>query len=117
MSGERGEARRDAAAIGADAAALAIRRPPAARLRGVVVRECGRRLVAAANPEFLFLEDFQGKGRQPFEALLSNPGLASVPAIANDRIVLVPMTQAFAISGANTPDGYRTIVEAVSGAK
>lgn len=51
MSGERGEARREAAAIGADVAAHSIRRPPAARLRGVAVRERGRRLVGPVDLE------------------------------------------------------------------
>lgn len=71
-------------------------------------------LVAKANPEIIFLEGFQGQGSDPFEALLSNPALADVPAIANDQVHVIPMNQASALSGINTPHGYRAIVEIVN---
>ncbi|SER77633.1 iron complex transport system substrate-binding protein [Propionibacterium cyclohexanicum] len=68
-------------------------------------------LVAKANPQVIFLEDFMGQGRKPFAALLASPVLASVPAIANAHVYLIPMTQASAVSGTQTAVGYRAIVD------
>lgn len=72
-------------------------------------------LIAKANPEVIFLEDFQGQGEAPFEALLNNPALADVPAIRDGQVHVVAMTQASAISGLNTPEGYGVIVEIING--
>ena len=43
-----------------------------------------------ANPEIIFVEDFNGAGFDPFQDMLSNPALAEVDAIKNDRVVLIP---------------------------
>lgn len=68
-------------------------------------------LIAKANPQIIFLEDFMGTGNKPFASLLANQAVAQVPAVANKQIYLIPMTQASSISGTQTPDGYRTIVD------
>ena len=70
-------------------------------------------LLVRANPDIIFLEDFMGAGRGPFEALLANPALAEVPAIAQNRIVLVPMDQASTLAGLNMPAGYELILQEV----
>ena len=69
--------------------------------------------LVAMNPDILFIEDFQGKGRGPFEELLANPALANVPAIANNAIVLIPATEASGASGLNTATGYQKIIAAL----
>lgn len=71
-------------------------------------------MIAVANPDVIFVEDFQGMGLEPFEETLSNPALADVPAVANDRVYLVPMSEASGTSGLNTAAGYRTIVDALN---
>lgn len=71
--------------------------------------------IVAANPDVIFLEDFQGMGEEPFTELLENPALATVPAVAEDRIFIIPMSEASGISGLNTAEGYRKIIEALAG--
>lgn len=68
-------------------------------------------LIAKTNPQVIFLEDFMGLGNKPFASLLSNPALASVPAIVSKQVYVIPMTQASGISGTWTGDGYRSIVK------
>ncbi|GAA4896540.1 hypothetical protein GCM10025789_12870 [Tessaracoccus lubricantis] len=71
-------------------------------------------LIAVANPDVIFLEDFMGQGSTPFDALLANPALADVRAIANRQVHLIPMDEASALSGTNTPEGYRAIAEIIA---
>lgn len=71
-------------------------------------------LLVRANPDIILLEDFQGSGEAPFEALLSSPAVADVPAVANQDVHLVAMTEASALSGINTPVGYQKIRDIVS---
>ncbi len=42
--------------------------------------------VVAMNPEIIIVQDYLGKGREDFAEFLSNPALADVPAIANDKV-------------------------------
>lgn len=65
--------------------------------------------LVAMNPETIYVEDFMGQGMQPFEQLLANPALADVPAIKNNQIVLLPMTEASAVAGVNMAKGYAKI--------
>lgn len=71
-------------------------------------------LLVRANPDLILLEDFQGSGEAPFEALLSSAAVAEVPAIANQDVHLIPMTEASALSGINTPVGYQKIMDIIS---
>ena len=66
-----------------------------------------------ANPDVLFLEDFQGQGRAPFEELLNNPAVAEVPAIKNNRIHVMSQTEASSVSGLNTAVGFEKIISAI----
>ncbi|MDP9805991.1 iron complex transport system substrate-binding protein [Trueperella bonasi] len=66
-----------------------------------------------ANPDIIFLEDFNGAGMAPFEAMLADPALAEVAAIKNDRIVLIPMTEASTLAGLNMVTGYEKILAEV----
>ncbi|KAB1504290.1 ABC transporter substrate-binding protein [Corynebacterium sp. 320] len=67
-----------------------------------------------ARPDILFLEDFQGGGRQAYARLLDNPAVADVPAIKNDRVYVIPMKDASAVSGLHTTAGYETIIKALA---
>ncbi|MDY5786493.1 MAG: ABC transporter substrate-binding protein, partial [Corynebacterium sp.] len=71
-------------------------------------------LLALANPDIIFVEDFMGRGLEPFAALLENPAVAEVPAVANGRIVLMPMNEASAIAGENMAVGYEKILDEVN---
>lgn len=72
------------------------------------------KLVQAA-PEVLLLEDFMGKGKQPFEAMLANPAVASIPAVKNGRVYVIEMTEASSLAGMNLPEGYKKVAQAVRG--
>lgn len=68
-------------------------------------------VLAKINPDVLLLEDFQGQGEAPFRALLDNPAVAQLDAVKNGRVHLIPMTEASALSGLRTPEGYRRVVD------
>lgn len=65
------------------------------------------------DPEVIFLQDFRGAGRAPFDDLLRNPALAKVRAIADDRIVAVDSRTTSGTAGTRLPEGLRTIAEAL----
>lgn len=44
------------------------------------------------NPDVIIVEDFYNSGLGPFKGLLSNPAVATVPAIAKQRVQAIPMT-------------------------
>lgn len=68
----------------------------------------------AANPDVLFIEDFMGMGLGPFEELLKNPALAEVPAIENDKIVVIPMKEASGVSALHSDAGYKKVLDALN---
>lgn len=70
-------------------------------------------MLVKMNPEIIFVEDFMGQGMEPFQALLENPALAEVPAVKNNRIVLLPMTEASAVAGVNMTEGYAKIMDEI----
>lgn len=70
-------------------------------------------MLLLANPEILFVEDFMGGGLGPFQELLKNPALAQVPAIKNNRVVLLPMNEASSTAGLQMYKGYATIMAEV----
>ena len=71
-------------------------------------------LLVRANPDLILLEDFQGGGEGPFRALLGNPAAADVPAIVNQNIHLIEMTEASSLAGINLPVGYQKVMDIVS---
>jgi iron complex transport system substrate-binding protein len=73
-------------------------------------------LLVKADPDILLLEDFMGTGEEPFADLLDSEAVAQVPALAEDEVHLVPMTEASAVAGIHLPDGYRTVAGIVSAA-
>lgn|GEM_PF-1366410 len=73
-------------------------------------------LLVKADPDILLLEDFMGTGEEPFADLLGSEAVAQVPAVADDEVHLVPMTEASAVAGIHLPDGYRTVAGIVSAA-
>lgn len=68
----------------------------------------------AANPDVLFIEDFMGMGLGPFEELLKNPALSEVPAIKNDKIVVIPMKEASGVSALHSDAGYKKVLDALN---
>lgn len=67
--------------------------------------------LAATAPDVILIEDFQGKGRAPFEELLANPALAEVPAIKQQRVHLLPGDQVSASGGPHIAKGLVAISE------
>jgi iron complex transport system substrate-binding protein len=70
-------------------------------------------LLGVLAPEVIFVEDFQGTGTEPFDELLGSAALAEVPAIAEDEVHLVPMTEASGVSGLSTPIGYAAVLDSL----
>ncbi|MFT0846673.1 ABC transporter substrate-binding protein [Actinomycetaceae bacterium L2_0104] len=71
-------------------------------------------LLVRANPDLILLEDFQGGGEGPFQELLNSPAVADVPAIANQNIHVIEMTEASSLAGINLPVGYQKVMDIVS---
>ena len=71
-------------------------------------------LLIRANPDIILLEDFQGSGQAPFAELLANTAVQDVPAIANQNVHLIAMTEAYSLAGINLPVGYRKIAELIA---
>lgn len=71
-------------------------------------------LLIRANPDIILLEDFQGSGQAPFAELLANTAVQDVPAIANQNVHLIAMTEASSLAGINLPVGYRKIAELIA---
>ncbi|WP_104082307.1 ABC transporter substrate-binding protein [Cryobacterium sp. Y11] len=71
--------------------------------------------IVAMNPDVILVEDFQGAGLAPFEALLGHAALAAVPAIVDSEVHTVSSTLASATSGLNTADGLAVIAELLHG--
>lgn len=91
--------------------------PPPARVAGITgTAPLDAELLVKADPDILLLEDFMGKGEEPFADLLGSEAVAQVPALAEDEVHLVPMTEASAVAGIHLPDGYRTVAGIVSAA-
>ena len=91
--------------------------PPPARVAGITgTAPLDAELLVKADPDILLLEDFMGTGEEPFADLLGSEAVAQVPAVADDEVHLVPMTEASAVAGIHLPDGYRTVAGIVSAA-
>lgn len=85
----------------------------AARIGVINTRPIDAEQLLAANPDVLFLEDFQGQGRAPFEELLKNPAVAEVPAIKNNQVHVIAQSDASGISGLNTAIGFGQITDVI----
>lgn len=85
----------------------------AARIGVTNPRPIDAEQLLAANPDVLFLEDFQGQGRAPFEELLKNPAVAEVPAIKNNQVHVIAQSDASGISGLNTAIGFGQITDVI----
>lgn len=85
----------------------------AARIGVTNTRPIDAEQLLAANPDVLFLEDFQGQGRAPFEELLKNPAVAEVPAIKNNQVHVIAQSDASGISALNTAIGFGQIIDVI----
>ncbi|WP_288833497.1 ABC transporter substrate-binding protein [uncultured Corynebacterium sp.] len=72
-------------------------------------------LIASLNPDVILVEDFRGRGRADFEAILSNPSLRRVPAVARGRIHYLPSDQVTAAGAARVGEGLVAVTDAVWG--
>ena len=76
--------------------------------------EAALQRASQAVPDIILLEDFQGSGQAPFAELLANTAVQDVPAIANQNVHLIAMTEASSLAGINLPVGYRKIAELIA---
>lgn len=70
--------------------------------------------IVQANPDGIVLIDMNGTGDRMFSELLANPAVASLSAIANDRVLRVEGRQVQALGLAATVDGLSQLTEWVS---
>lgn len=70
-------------------------------------------VLIAANPDVILVQDFRGKGMEPFTALLESPALAEVPAVANDRIYLISALHISGTAGSHLPEGLADVAAAL----
>ena len=67
--------------------------------------------VIAAEPDAILLVDMNGTGEQIFEPLLSNAAVAELPAVAEDRVLLVEGREVQALGFADTVQARDRIAE------
>src|SRR5690606_33058778 len=60
-------------------------------------------LVVKANPDAIILIDLHGTDRSAFDPILSNPVVANITAVAEDRILLLQGRQIQALALAELP--------------
>lgn len=65
-------------------------------------------------PEIIIIQDFQGKGRENFANFLSNPALANVPAIENDKIFYADTVTTGVTAGTDITTGLQQVAEMLS---
>ncbi|ANE03344.1 ABC transporter substrate-binding protein [Corynebacterium crudilactis] len=70
--------------------------------------------VVAMAPEIIIIQDFQGKGREDFADFLSNPALASVPAIANGKVFYADTVTTGVTAGTDITTGLQQVAEMIS---
>lgn len=71
--------------------------------------------VIAADPDAVLLVDMNGSGEQAFTPLLSNPAVANLPAVAEDRVLLLEGRQVQALGFRATIEGRRSIAHWLDG--
>lgn len=67
--------------------------------------------VLATEPDAILLVDMNGSGEETFRPLLDNPAVATLPAVAEDRILLVTGREVQALGLADTVDGRDRIAD------
>ncbi|ALC05142.1 hypothetical protein CDES_03445 [Corynebacterium deserti GIMN1.010] len=67
--------------------------------------------IVAMAPEIIIIQDFQGTGREDFADLLANPALASVPAIANDKVFYADTVTTGVTAGTDITTGLVEVSE------
>ena len=67
--------------------------------------------VIAAEPDAILLVDMNGTGEQIFESLLSNAAVAELPAVAQERVLLVEGREVQALGFADTVQARDRIAE------
>lgn len=73
--------------------------------------------IVQAAPDGVLLIDMNGTGQRMFAELLANPAVASLPAMAEDRLLLVEGRQVQALGLTSTVDGLAALTEWVGGLK
>lgn len=67
--------------------------------------------VIAADPDAILLVDLHGSGEQVFTPLLTNPAVAALPAVAEDRVLLVEGREVQALGLTSTVEGRDRIAD------
>ncbi|WBB61898.1 ABC transporter substrate-binding protein [Streptomyces sp. WMMC500] len=66
-------------------------------------------VVVKADPDFLLLIDVTGKGRASYDTLLKNEAVASLDAVAEDRVRLLEANTTYGVGGTAAVDGLEDI--------
>ncbi|NDL59010.1 ABC transporter substrate-binding protein [Phytoactinopolyspora mesophila] len=61
------------------------------------------------DPDAILLVDVMGKGEESFDGLLGNDAVAELPAVEEDRVLMLPGRSAMAAAGVHVVDGVREI--------
>jgi len=65
----------------------------------------------AANPDAIMLVDVTGKGESSFDAILSNPAVAALPAVRDGRVRLFLGKDVYALAGREIVSGSNAVLE------
>ncbi|APU15372.1 MULTISPECIES: ABC transporter substrate-binding protein [Actinoalloteichus] len=66
-------------------------------------------LIVSAEPDAILLVDVKGSGRDSFDAVLENPAVADLPAMTEDRVLILPAASALATGITHTLDGLEEL--------
>lgn len=69
--------------------------------------------IVKLNPDVILIQGFHGAGKEQFADLLSNPALADVPAIKDDRVSVVNAKTTSGTSGTKIGEGLQEVAEAL----
>lgn len=70
--------------------------------------------VLAMNPDIIIIQDYLGKGRDDFADFLSNPALADVPAIADDKVFYADTRTTGFAAGTDITQGLLEVSEMIN---
>ncbi|WP_166356134.1 ABC transporter substrate-binding protein [Phytoactinopolyspora limicola] len=65
--------------------------------------------IIRTNPDAILLVDVLGKGRESFDGVLGNEAVAEIPAVAEERVLMLPGRSAMASAGVHVVDGVQEI--------
>lgn len=66
--------------------------------------------LVAANPDHIMLVDVTGKGEGSFDAILGNPAVAALPAVAEGRVKVFLGREVYALAGREVVSGSESVL-------